>query len=219
MLCAAILAFAVVSFTAPKPAHADTYQIFDLGSAGTFSTFNTGIVGITASGTVVLINQHHGPGPCGTLTGTFCYQTWVNGVMVNQSTTDPGLVYDNGTPCVPNASFAIASLFLSICNGGHEVYEAIPAVSPQPIAEIFTGPDPVANFFGDDLLVSLELGGLNSSGDFVYDIGAHNGGVNGEIVEAIDLTTDQVPEPGSIFLLGTGILTALSFPRRRQQQV
>jgi hypothetical protein len=58
---------------------------------------------------------------------------------------------------------------------------------------------------------------LNSSGDFAYNI-SHATGGGGEIAEAIDLTTDQIPEPGSIFLLGTGLLAAVGTMRRGLSQ-
>jgi hypothetical protein len=86
---------------------------------------------------------------------------------------------------------------------------------PQPpeYFSIFTGPDPVTDFFGYGI---VEISSLNSSGDFLYAVGPFNNG--GEIFEAIDRTTTPTPEPGSIFLLGTGALTALAGMRRRLLQ-
>jgi hypothetical protein len=192
LLRAAILVFAVVSFTAPKPSHADTYQIFDLGS-GT----RRGPVGITDSGTVVI----------GSVSGTFV--TWVNGEPTSASGTDPDLPYDNGTPCAVLPSGALPP---STCNNGHEILDqGAVGKGATPI----TNPPPNAVILGDtgDIFV-------NSLGDYVTTVGIGDTGndLDGEIIEGIDLTTRATPEPASIALLGTGIFAALGFLRRRQLQ-
>jgi hypothetical protein len=131
--------------------------------------------------------------------------------MVSQSRTAPNFTYDNGSDCTPDASFS-AVFTVSVCNNGHELYSTS-IISADYGNEIFTGPDPIADFFAPGELANALL---NSSGDFVYDVDEGPDG-NGAIIEAIDLTPRPAPEPGSVFLLGTGILAALSFPRRRQQ--
>jgi hypothetical protein len=206
---AAILAIAVVFFAAPTPSHADSYQIFLLFTASNSPTAIHDPVGITASGTVVAFVD---PTDCGGTPGP-CYETFDHGVVVSQSLTLPALAYDNGNSgCAPDASFS-ASFSDSVCNNGREVYGTNFNSAVHP-SEIFTGPDPVADFFASGVLASADL---NSSGDFVYLVNAL-GSSNGEIFEAIDLTTDQVPEPGSIFLLGTGLLAGLGAMRRRSLQ-
>jgi hypothetical protein len=198
MLRAAILAFAVVSFTAPKPSHADTYQFFDLGS-GT----RRDPVGITDSGTVVIASV---PGNC-EMTAS-CFITWVNGEPTSASETDPGLAYDNGTPCPVLPAGATS---LSRCNNGHEVLEdGAVGRGGTPI----TNPPPNAVILADTGNISV-----NSFGDYVAIVGIGDTGndLDGEIIEGIDLTTRATPEPASIELLGTGILAALGFLRRRQQ--
>jgi hypothetical protein len=208
---AAVLA--VIGLSAvPAAAHADTYEIFDL-AAGPVNTGSFDIIGITASGTAVLVENIH-PGEPQCLESDPCheYETFVDGVMVNESTTAPNLVYDNGTPCTVSAPF-LTDHVPGTCNNGHEVYTAGSAIAPYS-NETFTGPDPVADFFAP---YEIQIGfvDLNASGDFVYNaspIGADNGAY--QIEEAIDLTS-ETPEPASIFLLATGLLALAGTLRRR----
>jgi hypothetical protein len=206
-----VVALAIGLFTAPAKAQADTYQFFDLGSTG----HTISILGITASGTVVLdFHIPVGADPCKSSNICNEYETWVNGVMVGNSFTNPGLTYDNGTACTVSAPFFTSSFpGLGTCNNGHEVYNAGTAAMAPYTDATFTGPDPLT-----DLLafapISVDEVNLNSSGDFAYVISHPASGGIGEIVEAIDLTTDQVPEPSSIFLLGTGLLAAVGNMRR-----
>src|SRR5579875_2223304 len=94
------ITLAIGLFAIPA-AHADTYQIFDLGSAT-----RTDIVGITASGTAVLVyNVPVGAPLCAVSGICYEYETWTNGVMVNESPTAPDFVYDNGAPCTADAPF------------------------------------------------------------------------------------------------------------------
>lgn len=208
-LCAGALttaiAVALVLLTASTPAHADSYQKILLFNASftPFAFHNP--VGITDSGMVVVFVD---PANCNGTPG-HCYETFNNGVLVSKSLTVPALAYDNGTGCAPNAAFS-GPFAASVCNNGREVY-GTPINSTPYGAEIFTGPDPVADFFAMGELESVDL---NSSGDFVYWINAV-GSSNGSIYEVVDLTTDQVPEPASIFLLSTGLLAAAGTLRRR----
>jgi hypothetical protein len=201
LLRAAILAFAVVSFTAPKPSHADTYQIFDLGS-GT----RRDPIGITDTGTVVIANI---AATCDGSAGGVCFVTWVNGEPTSASGTNPDLTYDDGTPC---AVLPAGATSLSRCNNGHEVLGE-GAVGRGGIT--ITNPPPNAI-----LLVDTGNIFVNSLGDYLATVGIGDTGndLDGEIIEGIDLTTRATPEPASIVLLGTGILAALGSMRRRQQQ-
>jgi PEP-CTERM motif len=201
LLRAAIFAFAVVSFTAPKPSYADTYQIYDLGS-GT----RRGVIGITDTGTVVISNIG---ATCDGSTGNVCFVTWVNGEPTGASETIPDLPYDDGTPC---AVLPAGATSLSRCNNGHEVLGegafgrgGITITNPPPNAVLLVD---TANIF------------VNSLGDYVTIVGIGDTGndLDGEVIEGIDLTTRATPEPASIVLLGTGVLAALGSIRRRQQQ-
>jgi hypothetical protein len=203
---AAVLAV-IGLFAAPAAAHADTYQIFDLGSGN-----QTGAVGITASGTAVLVYNVPVGAPLCAISG-ICqeYETWVNGVMVNYSPTAPNLVYDNGTACTVSAPFLTFSV-PGTCNNGHEVYSAGPE-APMPYTfDTFTGPDPVADLFaaGPTFIGDVDL---NASGDFLYNVSHPTGGA-GEFEEAIDLTT-ETPEPASVFLVATGLFAVAGMLRRR----
>lgn len=204
-----VIAAALVLFTASTPAHADSYQTILLFSASTTPLAFHSPVGITDSGTVVVFVD---PANCNGTPG-HCYETFHNGVLVSKSLTVPALAFDNGTDCTPNTSVS-GPFSASVCNNGHEVY-GTPLNSTPYDAEIFTGPDPVADLFGSGELESVYL---NSSGDFIYWINAR-GGSNGSIYEAIDLSTNQVPEPASFFLLSTGLLAAAGATRRRLLRV
>lgn len=205
------ITLAIGLFAIPATAHADTYQIFDLGSAGTVGL--TSIVGITASGTAVL--DYHVPvgAPLCAISG-ICqeYETWVNGVRVNYSPTAPAFVYDNGAPCTVNAPFLTSSV-PGVCNNGHEVFSAGTSVSnPMYNLATFTGPDLATDLFSyaPPFISDVDL---NASGDFVFNAD-HAGGGGGENLEAIDLTT-ETPEPSSIFLLSTGLFAFAGTLRRR----
>jgi hypothetical protein len=72
----------------------------------------------------------------------------------------------------------------------------------------------------DELGAPLEIVGLlflNASGDFVT-VELELFYPDGEIIEAVDLSTAPVPEPGSILLFGTGVLAAVGVVRRKAGQ-
>jgi len=211
---AAVLA--VIGLVAvPAAAHADTYQILDLDGVN-FNGATIDVIGITASGAVVLV-ENIPPGAPLCLISNICqeYETWMDGVMVNESTTAPDLVYDNGALCTVSAPFLTPTFpfpVQGICNNGHEVYSAPSDAAPYA-GDNFTGPDPVADLFASPP-TEIEDFDLNSSGDFVYTAYHHaEGGGPEAIFEAID--TSETPEPASIFLLGTGLVAVAGSLRRR----
>ena len=77
-------------------------------------------------------------------------------------------------------------------------------------AGIFNGPDPVTNYVAGILPVpDQRFLAENSFGDIVYDEE-----FDGNIFEAIDLTSHEAPEPNTILMVGTGLLAAGSIRRR-----
>jgi len=203
---AAVFAF-LMAVAVSAVAHADTYQLFGLGSGD-----RTNVVGITASGVVVLVyNVPVGAPLC--LTSHICqeYETFVDGVMVKESPTAPALVYDNGSACSVSAPF-LSSPVPGTCNNGHEVYAASLPGMPSYLQDTFTGPDPVADLFAVGPVFLSDVN-LNASGDFVYNI-SHPTGGSGVFAEAIDLGA-STPEPASIVLIGTGVVALAGSLRRR----
>jgi hypothetical protein len=202
---AAILAIAAVLFTTSATAHADTYERFDLGN---FEN-ERGLSGITDSGTVVFFDSDIVCSP--SIVG--CFETWVDGTRVGFSAIDPGLTYDNGTPCTPTiipppTGFTTGG----VCNNGYEVYAHKPNTLPPQNLTFYDGPDLATDKFGGGLIFQADL---NASGDFVFVNGKTISDASGEWYEFIDLTTAATPEPESIFLLGTGALAALATMRKR----
>lgn len=210
----AVVALLIGLFTTSLNAHADTYEFFGLGNDATGGSFIS-VYGITDSGAVVLLQTFHAGVPQCANSGICTeYETFVNGVMVSESATPPNLVYDNGTPCVPTTSFPATAAGAGVCNNGHEVYAATPAITGSPTYgswAYFDGPDITDAFSYAPTSVDEVV--LNSSGDFAFDESLPNG-YPGLLVEALDLTTTPTPEPGSIILLGTGLLAAGTLRRR-----
>jgi hypothetical protein len=188
------------------PAVADTYQTLLLGSDAEIF-----IYGIDDN--EVVLQQPVGDF-CSPTAVTPCYITYVNGAEISRSLIPPLLSPNMNGPmgpgCAPLPANAVVSSYL--CVNGHEAYAGdftAPGQTRGPMG-IFNGPDPVADRVeggipepGQSFLAE------NSFGDIVFDDSQ-----NEYIIEAVDLTSRGIPEPGSMLLVGTGILAALSIRRR-----
>jgi hypothetical protein len=185
---------AIILFCFARSASADTYTIYDLGDSNA-----RGIYGLTTAGSVVVFQQS-----CGAF-GPSCYLTYANGVAVSDSSTAPGLAYDDGTSCTSTpAGFNAAK---KTCNNGLVGMGSL--YNPNG--------DPNGVYIGSGDTLQLLHGGsadqvfLNASGDFAWTDGNSE-----EIFEAVDTSKSiATPEPGTWLLVGTGLLLFTSALRRK----
>jgi hypothetical protein len=184
-----IAIFLVASFlvTTAKPVSADTYQIFNLAND------NRQFYGMDDFGTVVLSFQS-----CSLDNGGTCYETYFDGAPTGVVFAPPALTYDNGTPCTPAVPPGGVVGF-GVCNNGRDAFTGN-TVAGQLFPGVYVGSDPN--------ITKLAAGGggalfMNSRGDIVFDDAFLD-----EWNFALDTSTD-VPEPGSLFLVGTGALGML----------
>src|ERR1700727_788995 len=107
VVCAAIL------LCSTRPALADSYTIYDLGSDNA-----RGIYGIDGTGDVVT----WGTTGCAPSSSS-CYTTYTGGVATSDGGTAPVLAYDDGTAC--SSTLAGFNVLKSVCNNGWMGFGAI----------------------------------------------------------------------------------------------
>jgi PEP-CTERM motif len=205
---AALVVMAILLGSA-RPALADSYAIFDLGNDN-----GRGIYGIDTAGDVVV----WGGNGCG-MSASTCYVTYTNGIATSDSSTAPDLVYDDGTSCGSAPAGFNASK--TVCNNGWIGLGSL--YNPNG--------DPNGVYVGSGLDLQFLHGGsadqlfLNSLGDFAWTDGRDE-----EMFVAILNSTpsfealsfeekfvpaDPAPEPGSLVLVGTGLLLFVAAVRRK----
>lgn len=185
-----VLAIAVLLFTTSLSSFADTYELFALHSDQDYFFY-----GMDDSGTVVITTA---PG-CET---NNCFFTYSNGVLTDTTATAPSIVDDQGTPCTPSLPLG-GTVLHGVCNNGREAFTGSFSQS-QIRAGVYTGPslDDVVYPNGAGLVF------MNSVGDIVFDDDFQD-----TWFEAIDMTT--TPEPGTLILLGTGMIGLAGIARRK----
>ena len=183
-------------------AHADTYQLFNIGSdngyhfVGMDDLWRRRNQGYSHSQNYLSEN----------LSDADSYYIYSNGILtfVFYSATDPVFSADNGTPCTPSVP-AGGFVLRGVCNNGRDAFTGQLSAG-EDINEVYEGPSFTNIYPGPQ----SELIYMNSVGDIVF-----NDPTNEYWFFAEDLTT-STPEPGTLLLVGTGFLSVAGRIRRRR---
>jgi hypothetical protein len=210
-LSGAIVVVMAILLGSARPALADSYTIFDLGSDNGHR-----IYGIDTAGDVVVWNGNG----CDTPVST-CYVTYTDGIATSESATAPDLVYDNGTSC--GSTPAGFQALKKVCNNGWIGLGTIYNPNGDPNG-VYVGSGSGLQFLHSG---SADQVFMNSLGDFAW-----TDGVDDELYVAIansgpplqtaglsyqenSVAADPIPEPGSWLLVGTGLLLFVAAVRRK----
>jgi len=199
----------VILLSLARPACADSYTIYDLGDDNSH-----GIYGIDAAGDVVIWATS------GCESSSYCYVTYVNGVVSTDGGIPPILDYDDGTSCSSTPAGFYASK--AVCNGNWIGFGDY----------YYPNGGTAGVYLGSGTNLNLVHGGsadqifLNSVGDLVWVDGRDD-----EIFELVenpapvfesldfsvqpDVVRETTPEPRSLLLVGSGLLAFLAAVRRK----
>ena len=210
-LSGAVVLVVAILLGSARPALADSYTIFDLGNDN-----GHGIYGIDTAGDVVV----WGGNGCGRSAST-CFVTYTNGIATSDSSTAPDLVYDDGTSCGSTAAGFHASK--KVCNNGWIGLGTLYNSNGDPNG-VYVGSGSDLQFLHGG---SADQVFLNSLGDFAWTDGqseemfvaiansAPPFNTAGLSVEENFVAADPTPEPGSVLLVGTGLLLFVAAVRRK----
>jgi PEP-CTERM motif len=208
-LSGAVVVVVSILLGSARPALADSYTVFDLGNDN-----GHGIYGIDTAGDLVV----WGGNGCGRSAST-CYVTYANGIATSDSSTVPDLVYDDGSSCGSTPAGFNASK--KVCNNGWIGLGTFYNPNGDPNG-VYVGSGSDLQFLHGG---SADQVFLNSLGDFAWTDGQSeeifiailNSAPSSEALSFEEnlVAADPTPEPGSLLLVGTGLLLFVAAVRRK----